>query len=90
MTARPLLLSLSLLLAGAAPAADAPHAHPGAPPTPVEGPDLRASATVDPQGRLWVVTHEHGRIFVRRSEDAGASWTVPVEIGRASCRERVS
>jgi|688.fasta_scaffold26023_2 cytochrome oxidase Cu insertion factor (SCO1/SenC/PrrC family)/Cu/Ag efflux protein CusF len=84
MTARPLLLSLSLLLAGPAPAADAQHTHPGAPPIPVDGPDLRASATVDPQGRLWVVTHEHGRVLVRRSDDAGTSWTTPVVVNPAA------
>lgn len=49
-----------------------------APPSPAAArTQLGASAAFDAQGRLWAVHREGGHVVLRRSEDAGRTWSAP-------------
>jgi hypothetical protein len=70
--------------------ATAQHAHHGAEPAPratgAKGAErmprgaLGSSATVDAAGAIWAVHTDGNHVVVRRSADAGATWSAPVRV----------
>ena len=45
--------------------------------------ELAASAAFDAQGVLWAVSKSGGQVMVRRSADAGKSWSAPQPVNAA-------
>jgi hypothetical protein len=82
MVALRILLLAGVLACGAAIAQDRPpagHTHaPGAP-----RPDVGASAAFDASGTLWAVYKQGAHVMLRRSDDAGATWSTERAVNAA-------
>ena len=74
-----LLSVLGLLLCACAHAQHTGHAQSSGP----ARVELASSATFDAQGVLWAVHKIGGHVMLRRSADAGKSWSAPKPVNAA-------